>query len=1520
MFRRIYFYFELFYVIVCYLYRLQSVTERMVCMKQKLISLFLSVCCLGTSEVCYSSGEISEEYELTDSIVQSASEIPKEILEEHEANMEIRKLEESLYDKYIIKYKDNSELLNSALPYSENDGIKSDLLEAFEKAKVHKLEQVQNIAERIKNLDEEQAATSVITDIDHSIGSLMQNEPIENPEINIYDFKSGYSVVTLNEAVNAEEFISGYTGGAIEYIQPDYRINLAAADVYSYDTALNEQEEFSQEINIDTQSSQIDLAENNYSPFSVEYELQEAHKLAAGDGITIALIDGGVDISHPGLGNLRDGIDLVNNSPLTYNSEQYGNYLHGTHVAGIIAQTAPNAAIVPIKVFEDGHAYTSDIIDAIDYAEENEASIVNCSWGCTQYNPALEEAMRESDMLFVCAAGNSRTNIDEIPVYPACYELDNIISVASLNNDMGFSYFSNYGINNVDIAAWGRRIYSTAPGDGYTKMDGTSMSAAFVTGAAALAVELGAENIRERILNTADRLSNLDRKTSYNRKLSLVNIVNNIQNNDILQITPNDDFDVHGYEETAPESWELFSSLDNVQVDAGFGHTVVLKSDGSVWTFGSNTDGQLGYGINLGEGIPHRVPGLTDIKKICAGRNYTAAINGSGEMYVWGANFNGQLGDGTTNKRTVPTLISSISGVKDISAGDKHTAAVTEDGSLYMWGTNDDGRLGNGTTSSKTAPMLITGITNVKSISVGFDHTVALTEDGCVYAWGANNSGQLGDGTNENRSIPILISPISDISDISTGRGYTVALSDNGDIYAWGANGYGQHGMGDYTSKNIPTLNSRIHNITSVCAGDYHTVAVNDNGDIYVWGYNGYRQLGDGTSLSKSTPVLLRSINNIKEIGCGVYYTIAIDKNSDIYTWGYNQYGQLGDGSATQRNLPIYIPGLNDIKETAVYHHAMAVTNEGKLYAWGENSSGKLGLGDTINRSTPTLIKSLTNISSAAVNLDHTIALRNDGTVYTWGNNKYGQLGDGTTNNRYIPKLVEGLANVTAIAAGGYYSAALTADGYVYTWGNNSSGQLGDGTTNNSCIPKLVEGLTNVTAIAAGRTHFVALTQDGTVYAWGENVYGQLGDGTTQSKLSPVLVQGINGVVDIGAGHAHTAALKENGDVYIWGHNYLRDSVNETSDRNTVPTQVIGITNIDKIAVGIDYCFTANTNNGKIYCWGYNQYGQLANGTITNVTTPSLISSVSEFDDIVAGVYNSVFLKNGTAQICGYNYFGQLGDGRTFYRSTPYRIPRFVSGDGNGTIADAVEIDTDTIVYLSVDSVNNFSWYRILPKYSGLYNINITEGYDIELYEKTNDGMQGISIGSEVLLNYPIEYYIKVSKKFGNGSFSLEISGKNNLASGKAFETFVLNDTYYSNIRDFGKLYKNQSILSNTQNINAVSWLCSLNNVLYFNANRSLNKLSNDSYTIVGENIDARYIVSDDENIYFSNWSDGGKIYKGTADLQNDTMFFEKVCNDSASWLRVDGNYLYYKNNLDNGKTYRILKASQNLVTGEAAE
>lgn len=272
--------------------------------------------------------------------------------------------------------------------------------------------------------------------------------------------------------------------------------------------------------------------------------------------VVVALIDTGVDITHPDLGSAiwtnpgeipGDGIDNDGNG---YVDDVYGwNFYdgsaqvftgtddtHGTHSAGTIAAARNgvgtvgicDSAYVKIMVLKilgtaSGVGKVSNVIKAIRYAQANGASICNLSFGTTQYSEELYQTIRDSGMLFVVAAGNGDAygqgySIDEKPMYPASFELDNVISVANLRFDGQLDRASNYGVKSVDLAAPGNYILSTVPGNNYTYMSGTSMAAPMVTGAAAMLYSYDASlslmDVRNRILQSVHPLESLSGKVA----------------------------------------------------------------------------------------------------------------------------------------------------------------------------------------------------------------------------------------------------------------------------------------------------------------------------------------------------------------------------------------------------------------------------------------------------------------------------------------------------------------------------------------------------------------------------------------------------------------------------------------------------------------------------------------------------------------------------------------------------------------------------------------------------------------------------------------------------------------------------------------------------------------------------------------------------------------------------------------------------------------------------------------------
>ncbi|MCL2068508.1 MAG: S8 family serine peptidase, partial [Oscillospiraceae bacterium] len=191
---------------------------------------------------------------------------------------------------------------------------------------------------------------------------------------------------------------------------------------------------------------------------------------------------------------------------------------HGTHVAGTIGAVGNNSIgvtgvslNVSIAALKIGTSFftASAAIKAFHYANQNNIPIVNCSWGTRAYCPCQRYAISNYNGLVIASAGNDGTNNDIYPIFPASFECDNIISVASSTINDELSLFSNYGAVSVGIAAPGSGIFSTAISGGYTYMDGTSMSAPHVAGAAALLKsyrpELSPLKMKEIIYSSVDK-------------------------------------------------------------------------------------------------------------------------------------------------------------------------------------------------------------------------------------------------------------------------------------------------------------------------------------------------------------------------------------------------------------------------------------------------------------------------------------------------------------------------------------------------------------------------------------------------------------------------------------------------------------------------------------------------------------------------------------------------------------------------------------------------------------------------------------------------------------------------------------------------------------------------------------------------------------------------------------------------------------------------------------------------------
>ena len=319
--------------------------------------------------------------------------------------------------------------------------------------------------------------------------------------------------------------------------------------------------------------------------------------------------------------------------------------------------------------------------------------------------------------------------------------------------------------------------------------------------------------------------------------------------------------------------------------------------------------------------------------------------------------------------------------------------------------------------------------------------------------------------------------------------------------------------------------------------------------------------------------------------------------------------------------------------------------------AWGENNQSELGigsptLGGCVCMPLPAAMSGLTEATQITGGYYGGLALLTDGTVRAWGHNLYGEVGDGTTTQRDAPVAVPGLSGIVAVSSGEAHSLALRADGTVLAWGYGKHGELGIGTTTGpdevcgcSKVPLAVPGLGDVVAIAAGSGFSLALRADGTVMAWGWNIGGQLGDGAglTELAASPTPVPGLSGVIGIAAsGYGyHSFALLSNGAVMAWGWNQRGQLGNGTvappgGCECLGPVAVNGLTNATSVSAGA-YHSLAVLENGTVMAWGSNDFGELGIGSVSStgckcVPAPVTTSDITGVRAVSAGGYHSLAL------------------------------------------------------------------------------------------------------------------------------------------------------------------------------------------------------------------------------------------------------------------------------------------------------
>ena len=325
----------------------------------------------------------------------------------------------------------------------------------------------------------------------------------------------------------------------------------------------------------------------------------------------------------------------------------------------------------------------------------------------------------------------------------------------------------------------------------------------------------------------------------------------------------------------------------NRPIAGGASHSIALKNDGTIWTWGSNTRQQLGVeGKPDGWPTPEEVDISAPTVSVAAGNDFSMSLLYDGNVYVLGS-------DGYSPIYRV----SGLSSIVDIAASLSDGLALDKDGVLWQWNIGLN-------------PRMVSGLADVAAIAAGGSQFLALTFSGEVWSWNSNESGQ-----------PRRVENLANIISVAAGLTHYLAVANDGSVYAWGSNTYGQ--LGDVTKDehSSPVKVEGVSNVIQVSAGFGSSMALTKDHEIYTWGYGEYGQLGDGTnSIIEVKPIKIKTEGDPVYIASGLHHNFYLTSKGDLYAWGRNNMNQLGISNVGRGgNEPAPVKVLDNLAVTVVY-------------------------------------------------------------------------------------------------------------------------------------------------------------------------------------------------------------------------------------------------------------------------------------------------------------------------------------------------------------------------------------------------------------------------------------------------------------------------------------------------------------------------------------------------------------------------------------------------------------------------
>ena len=326
---------------------------------------------------------------------------------------------------------------------------------------------------------------------------------------------------------------------------------------------------------------------------------------------------------------------------------------------------------------------------------------------------------------------------------------------------------------------------------------------------------------------------------------------------------------------------QVGSTSEWKDVTLGPRNALAIKNNGTLWAWGFGNQAQIGDNtVNISRSSPVQIGALTTWSNIAVGAYSSYAIRTDGTLWSWGDNTNGALGTNNPSvlQQSSPVQVGALTNWLQVAAGPYCCFVVKTDGTLWAWGRNSSGQLGDGTTINRSSPVQIGSLTTWASVSARqvLPNALAVTTSGALYSWGDGSQGQLGSGAVVSRSSPAQVGALTNWSKVSIGSS-ALATKTDGTMWSWGSGAQGQLGLNNTTSYSSPKQIGSLQSWSKISSGDTNKFAIKTDGTLWSWGANSSANLGQNNTTYLSSPKQVGALTSWAVVSASAIHTAGLN-------------------------------------------------------------------------------------------------------------------------------------------------------------------------------------------------------------------------------------------------------------------------------------------------------------------------------------------------------------------------------------------------------------------------------------------------------------------------------------------------------------------------------------------------------------------------------------------------------------------------------------------------------------------